>query len=139
MEQLSIFESETTDEQLEFYGHYCNKDWSVKTKTVNGEPNIVDSIVFNLAKDELKSICFRAVKVNAPRIYGYEVFFEDDGVKKKIFVRFGNFTTKKKWSVFEYIDLYFDTEVSWYARNKKRLIAPQQISQKNIHVKESIS
>ena len=113
-QQLSIFENETTNEQLEFYGNYCNDDWSVRTKTVNREPNIVDSIIFELTKSELEAICRRAVKINVPRIYGYEVFFEDGGVKKKIFVRFGNHTAKKKWSVFEYIDLYFDVEVSWY-------------------------
>lgn len=120
-QQLSIFENEnaTAGERLEFYGSFRNDDWSAKTGIVNGAADIVDNIDFNLTKAELKSICFRAVKINVPRIYGYEVFFEDDGVKKKIFVRFGNFTTKKKWSVFEYIDLYFDVEVSWYARKQK--------------------
>lgn len=132
MEQLTLFENEATDEQLKFHGHYCSDDWSVKTKTVNGDPNIVDSIVFILTKAELKSICFRAVKIKEPRIYGYEVFFEDDGVKKKIFVRFGNYTTKKRWSVFEYIDLYFDTEASWYARNKKTDRSPANQSKTNI-------
>jgi cytochrome c biogenesis protein ResB len=107
IEQLSLMDSEN-DTELIFWGNYCNDDWSTKTKNTGQSADIVDGIQLKLTKAELKSICRRAVRVNAPIQYGYEVFFEDDGVKKEIFVRFINFTTRNRQSVFEHIDLYFD-------------------------------
>lgn len=107
MEQLSLFaESLPSSKQFKFSGNYCNADWSCKTKTKNGIKNIVDRIDFNLTKVELKTICRKAVKIEV-RNYGYSVFFEDDG-KKKLFVRFDNFTTSRRRTVFEHIDLYFE-------------------------------
>lgn len=110
-EQLSLFDSKSITDRVSFYGYYCNDDWSTRVHTVDGVPGIVDGIRFELTKLELKVICRGAVKVAAPMQYGYEVFFEDDGIKKEIFVRFTNFTTSKKRTVFEHIDLYFDEEI----------------------------
>jgi len=111
-EQISLFESDS-DFKVPFYVYLCNDDWSLKTKMIDGVPNIIEWYETELNKSELKEICRCAVKIGRPGIYGYDVFFEDDEGKKNIFVRFLNFTTSKKRTVFEHIDLYFDEVVRW--------------------------
>lgn len=112
-QQLSLFENEfeAINERLEFYGHYCNDDWSVKTDTVDGVPDIVDWEFIALTKNELVSICNKAKSAKKAGPYSYKVRFMQDGVKKELFVRFGNYSAREKWSVLEFIELYFDVEV----------------------------
>lgn len=70
--------------------------------------DIVEWFHVTLTKKELKNICRQAVLISRDGSYGYSVYFEDAGIKKEIFVRFINNTTKANRSVFEHIDLYFD-------------------------------
>lgn len=107
-DQISLFDS-NNDKQYQFYGHYCNDDWSTKTTMVNGVSDIVLGFSVKLTKKELKKICRNAVKIGRYR-YGYSVRFLINNVKKELFVRFDNYTTSKKRDVFEHINLYFLTE-----------------------------
>lgn len=109
MEQLSLFKPTIANGTFKFYGNYCNDDWSCRTKTVDGVEDIVDSIIFVLTKKELLDVCSKAVSVNR-RNYGYTVLFEDGDIKKELFVRFTNQTTKKKWTVFDFVENYWDEE-----------------------------
>lgn len=111
-EQINLFDTDN-DSKVSFYVYYRNKDWSLKTKMIDGAPNVVSWYEKELTKSELKEICRCAVKIGRPGIYGYEVYYEDAGVKKEIFVRFLNYTTSRRRSVFEHIDLYFNEVVSW--------------------------
>ncbi len=52
-EQISLFDSDN-DKRYQFYGHYCNDDWSTKTSMVNAVSDIVMSFSIELSKDELK-------------------------------------------------------------------------------------
>ena len=107
MEQLSLFEDESSAERLDFWSYYCNDDWSVKTKTVAGIPGIVGTEILELTKKELIEICKKAESANKYGPYGYQVFYIEDGVKRELFVRFSNFKSRSKWSVIEFINLYF--------------------------------
>ena len=97
-EQISFFDSDIV-KRYQFYGHYCNDDWSTKTAMVNGVSDIVMSFSIELSKDELKKI----VRFK----YGYSIKFLKNNVKKELFIRFDNYTTSKKRDVFEHINLYF--------------------------------
>lgn len=114
-EQLSLFSMDSSD-SLVFYGHYCNEDWSAKTKTADDVENIVDSIKFNLTKSELKKLCQNAKEVFRDGIYGYTVQWEENRIKKELFVRFINFKTSPRRNVMEHIELYFEEEVRWLKR-----------------------
>ena len=61
-EQISLFDSDI-DKRYQFYGHYCNDDWSTKTAMVNGVSDIVMSFSIELTKVELKKICRDAIKI----------------------------------------------------------------------------
>ncbi len=102
MEQISLFDE--SEAQVNFHGHYCNDDWTMKTNS----KNIVDTICFRLTKKELKEICRKAVDISKQGPYTYQVNFIDHGCKKAIDVRFVNYTVSTKRTVFEHIDLYFD-------------------------------
>ena len=104
-EQISLFDSDI-DKRYQFYGHYCNDDWSTKTAMVNGVSDIVMSFSIELSKDELKKICRDAIKIVRFK-YGYSIKFLKNNVKKELFIRFDNYTTNKKRDVFEHINLYF--------------------------------
>lgn len=111
-EQINLFDTDN-DSKVSFYVYYRNKDWSIKTRTVDGISGILDWFEIELTKSELKEVCRKAIKIGKPSIFGYEVFFEDDEGKKEIFVRFLNYTTRRRRTVFEHIDLYFNEVVSW--------------------------
>ncbi|WP_025188014.1 hypothetical protein [Enterococcus faecalis] len=104
-EQINLFDSDI-DKRYQFYGHYCNDDWSTKTAMVNGVSDIVISFSIELSKDELKKICRDAIKIVRFK-YGYSIKFLKNNVKKELFIRFDNYTTSKKRDVFEHINLYF--------------------------------
>ncbi|HBD0803896.1 TPA: PcfU [Enterococcus faecalis] len=104
-EQISLFDSDN-DKRYQFYGHYCNDDWSTNTAMVNGVSDIVISFSIELSKDELKKICRDAIKIVRFK-YGYAIKFFKNNVKKELFIRFDNYTTSKKRDVFEHINLYF--------------------------------
>ena len=104
-EQLSLFES--TDKKIKFFGNYCNDDWSIKTKTVGTCKDIVDLFEENLTARELKKLCDKSVKVERFN-YGYEIFYEENGFKKSLTIRFDNYTSSKMRTVYEHIDLYFE-------------------------------
>lgn len=104
-EQLSLFEP--TDKKIRFSGAYRNDDWSIKTKIVGACKDIVDSFEENLTAHELKKLCDKSVKVERFN-YGYEIFYEENGFKKSLTVRFDNYTSSKRRSVYEHIDLYFE-------------------------------
>lgn len=108
MEQLSFFDEESSIEKVEFLSYYCNEDWSVKTETIEGFSNIVVYDILKLTKAELIEICRKAESSKKSGPYGYKVFYIEDGVKRKIFVRFHNYKAKVKWGVIEFINLYFD-------------------------------
>ena len=63
-----------------------------------------------MTKNELISICNEAKSAKKVGPYSYEVRFVQDGVKKELFVRFGNYSVREKWSVLEFIELYFEVE-----------------------------
>ncbi|MBW9285532.1 PcfU, partial [Enterococcus faecalis] len=46
-EQINLFDSDI-DKRYQFYGHYCNDDWSTKTAMVNGVSDIVMSFSIEL-------------------------------------------------------------------------------------------
>ena len=46
-EQISLFDSDN-DKRYQFYGHYCNDDWSTKTAMVKGVSDIVISFSIEL-------------------------------------------------------------------------------------------
>ncbi|WP_438843573.1 PcfU [Enterococcus sp. AZ029] len=104
-EQINLFKTDN-DKRYQFQGYYCNDDWSVRTATVNGVSDIVQSFSIELSKDELKNICRGAIKIIRIR-YGYSIRFLKNNVKKELFVRFDNYTTSKKRNVYEHINLYF--------------------------------
>lgn len=106
-EQLSLLDDNSI-RCMSFYGYYCNDDWTTKTKIVDGIVDIVESFRIVLNKKELKDICRQAVLISRDGPYGYSIYFVDAGIKKEIFVRFTNFTTSNRCSVFDHIDLYFD-------------------------------
>lgn len=106
-EQLSLFDEEFTEQKIHFWSYHCNDDWSVKTHTVGGVPGIVVHDVLELTKKELIEICKKAESSNKYGPYGYQVFYIEDGIKKELFVRFSNFKSRAKWSVIEFINLYF--------------------------------
>ena len=104
-EQISLFDSDN-DKRWQFYGHYCNDNWSAKTETVNGVADIVLAFSVKLTKNELKKICREAIEISRSK-YGYFVRFFTNNVKKELFVRFDNYNTSKKRDIFEHINLYF--------------------------------
>ena len=114
MEQLSLFEDESSAERLDFWSYYCNDDWSVKTKTVAGVPGIVGTEILNLTKEEIIEICRHCESYEKSGPYGYQVFYIEDAVKKELFVRFLNYKARAKWTVIEFINLYFDETVEWF-------------------------
>ncbi|MGM0183461.1 hypothetical protein IGK74_002426 [Enterococcus sp. AZ150] len=113
IDQLSLFES--TDKRIKFFGNYCNDDWTIKTKTVGKYKNIVDGFEAILTAEELKELCDKSVKVELFN-YGYEIFYEENGFKKSLAIRFDNYTSSKRRTVYEHIDLYFE-ESDFYIVN----------------------
>lgn len=105
IDQLSLFEP--TDKKIRFSGAYRNDDWSIKTKTVGKYKNIVDEFEAILTAEELKKLCDKSVKVELFN-YGYEIFYEENGFKKSLTIRFDSYKSSKKRSVYEHIDLYFE-------------------------------
>lgn len=59
-EQINLLELDN-DKLWQFYGHYCNDDWSAKTETVNGDADIVLGFRVKLSKNELRKICRDAI------------------------------------------------------------------------------
>lgn len=113
IDQLSLFES--TDKRIKFFGNYCNGDWSIKTKTVGKCKDIVDLFEANLTAHELKKLCDKSVKVEIFN-YGYKIFYEENSFKKSLTIRFDNYTSSKRRTVYEHIDLYFE-ESDFYIVN----------------------
>lgn len=104
-EQISLFDSDN-DKRWQFYGHYCNDNWSAKTETVNGVADIVLAFSVKLTKYELKIMCRNAIEIIRLE-YGYSIRFLTNDVKKELFVRFDNYRTSKRRDIFEHINLYF--------------------------------
>lgn len=107
MEQLSLFESEN-NLLLGFEVFTCDENWKLKTQDINGAEGIVISEKRILTKTQLKELCRKNVRELKPAVYAYRVFFEEKGYKRELTVRLGNYTTSKRRTVFEHIDLFFD-------------------------------
>lgn len=110
MEQLSLLDTDG-GAKSSTYVFYCNDDWTLKTQ---GEEKLCMYYTDYFTKSELKALCNRAVKWHKRGQYGYSVYFEDDGVKKRICVRFTNHTASTKRTVFEHIDMYFDEKDNFF-------------------------
>ena len=104
LEQMSLLE-ESSDKKLKFYGSYRNVDGTIRTIA---KKNIVDSFTLYLTKNELKAICREATKIEICG-FVYEVYYVEGDQSKEVSVRFDNYRPAKRRSVFEHIDLYFDT------------------------------
>ncbi|MBO0419085.1 PcfU [Vagococcus fluvialis] len=112
-EQLDLFSDiNSSEDKLLFYGSIQDENWKTKTHTVDGVPNIVMDASRELTKNELKSLCRSAVKI-IRKTYGFTIHYAESEVNKEIFVRFVNETTKAKIDIFQFIDLYFDSEVEF--------------------------
>ncbi|MBO0430453.1 PcfU [Vagococcus fluvialis] len=112
-EQLNLFSDiNSSDSKVLFYGSLQDENWKTKTHVVDGVPNIVMDASRELTKNELKDLCRSAVKI-VRATYGFYVFYIENNIKKEIFIRFINETTKSRVDVFQFIDLYFDSEVEF--------------------------
>ena len=108
IEQIDMFYQFEEESRLSFDITDLNDDGSYKLERIKDGIEVVCGCSVLLNKEELKTLCRACEDVERGGMYVYEGNFLENGKLKRLTVRFGNYTTSSKLSVFEFIDMYFD-------------------------------
>lgn len=102
MEQLNLF-NENVEKKILFQSVLMEEDWSYKLR----KDRILFSKELNLTKRGILHLCRtmdHCKKIN----YGFEVYHVHEGQRLNTCVRFANYRSSTKESVYDYVNRCFD-------------------------------